>query len=1043
MSAAMNRADTSLQSIGSQPDLSLGSLASGFLTPARRAVSGSTAASSAPIATPSPPNAAQFTRRRLEEPTPRRRGLDDSIDEADDDVLDTPGREKKWEDGIDATPAPERTKRGKGAAGKGSVNLTLRDQEKHIDSLKKENFNIKLKVHFLEERLAQLAPDQIDEALKQNINLKIEVQQRGMEIKKLKKLILEAQRELERLQRGSGSSESRVQYLEEKLAERDRELSELRRRRVGGADEHVMRELDARNAQLEERNMELEEQLEGVRTLLEDNAEEMERLKQIVESREDERSGDGGRLRKHLEELEDENEELKRHLGEQEDLAVRQDEEKEELADQVEMLRLQLEDLERRREAENVERSQSRAMILGEREEREAVEEELAAARDKLAAAQIEVQQKEDEVELKVREIEDIVAEHERIVREVEQEWRGEVEEARGRVDELKDELERRDQESKELRLAFTDLEAEMNDVVEKFELALEHKEREAEDKDSEIAAANQEIQGLGDQVYRLEDENERLKEESAKLREEDAVELERLEALSTALKEKVAGLKEQLEDLQDELERKCSEAEQSQANQEELVQHIEKLVAELQKEQSSSKRLESQQGKLQRELDESGRQSKRALEAKDSALQSALHDLSNAQALLAQRENDLAQVQNALQTLEQESKKLGESHTTARFSLQLEVDRLKRDLERLEDELRRARKELDDRDGKTRDREGVLDRLHAENRDLAAQLAAQTQARLNVTEKLDAVQTSLKTAEADVTTFRTRVQDLEGRMSKDQRSMLTAETQYRDQLTERNTLLLTIYQYMDKILGIDKTPKKNGAAETKPFTNFSVFHDNLISRLKQLSQIQLDFDKRVKDAEVRYADKMNDMRKQLDARWRQLDKFETSVKTLAENKTAWRKKLALKEGEVEALKATNNELQGVVNSGRKTGTADTMEVRALTARANNAERRIVNLQNQLLAAEEKVTAMNEKTTVADNKWEVRVKEYEARLRVAEEKVKRERQGGKERTVELETQARQYKRQIELAQKRILQLNEIVEKAGLSRDSKNASPSSS
>ena len=43
-------------------------------------------------------------------------------------------------------------------------------------------------MHFLEERLAQLAPDQIDAALKQNINLKIEVQQRGMELKKLKKL---------------------------------------------------------------------------------------------------------------------------------------------------------------------------------------------------------------------------------------------------------------------------------------------------------------------------------------------------------------------------------------------------------------------------------------------------------------------------------------------------------------------------------------------------------------------------------------------------------------------------------------------------------------------------------------------------------------------------------------------------------------------------------------------------------------------------------------------------------------------------------------
>jgi len=45
---------------------------------------------------------------------------------------------------------------------------------------------------------------------------------------------------------------------------------------------------------------------------------------------------------------------------------------------------------------------------------------------------------------------------------------------------------------------------------------------------------------------------------------------------------------------------------------------------------------------------------------------------------------------------------------------------------------------------------------------------------------------------------------------------------------------------------------------------------------------------------------------------------------------------------------------------------------------------------------------MNEKTSLADNKWDARVKEYESRLRVAEERVKRERQGGKERINELE-----------------------------------------
>lgn len=120
----------------------------------------------------------------------------------------------------------------------------------------------------------------------------------------------------------------------------------------------------------------------------------------------------------------------------------------------------------------------------------------------------------------------------------------------------------------------------------------------------------------------------------------------------------------------------------------------------------------------------------------------------------------------------------------------------------------------------------------------------------------------------------------------------MQTEQQYRDQLTERNTLLLTIYQYMEKILGAEKaTPvgspscllwhvtsyvrvlpdgpfpplliavcdaqRKKGETDVKPFTNFGVFHDNLISRLKSVSQIQLSFDKRVKDIENKFSDQM------------------------------------------------------------------------------------------------------------------------------------------------------------------------------------------
>ena len=72
------------------------------------------------------------------------------------------------------------------------------------------------------------------------------------------------------------------------------------------------------------------------------------------------------------------------------------------------------------------------------------------------------------------------------------------------------------------------------------------------------------------------------------------------------------------------------------------------------------------------------------------------------------------------------------------------------------------------------------------------------------------------------------------------------------------------------------------------------------------MSQIQVDFEKRAKEAEARYTEKLSEIRKSLDQRWRQLDKFETSVKQYADTKSTWRRKLGAKEGELEAAKVSN-----------------------------------------------------------------------------------------------------------------------------------------
>ncbi|KAJ3856076.1 hypothetical protein EV368DRAFT_33225 [Lentinula lateritia] len=1031
--------DSSMQSL-SNFELTLGSLPSDFSTPPRpglrvpSATSQTTAQSSAAVTTP-PPVTLSF-RRKGESSLSRKLTAETEVE----GNLETPSAEKsRWGDaGLDTPssarpPASRHRSRPSISGSQKGVPLTLRDQEKHIDSLKKENFDIKLRVHFLEERLAELAPEQMDAALKQNITLKIETHNRGREIKRLKKLLLELERELERLQRSTGNRGARERELEAKLEERDREIRELRRRRVsidGG---------DAALREVEGRNTELEEELENVRGLLEDNVMEIERLQDLVERKGNTSSaGDAHRI----DELESDLDQLKQTITEQAQLLDQKEDDKVDLLDEIEALRLNIENIQQRREVESIERSESRAQMLEEREEREAVEDDLNALKDRLAAALIELQQKEDDIERKDQMLEDMASQHQQIVGEVEEEWRGEVAEHKQQVEELRDVLAERDTECKELRITVTELEATMNDLHGKFEATLAHLEQEADDKDAQIESLNEAIEKLSEQVYILEDENDKFREDHDKMKEEDDAERQRLEILAAALKEKLTKLKAELDEMTEMYENCRQDIHTHHSRQEELATHVETLVDELEHEREARERAESDLDAADKEHDAKLRAECRTLEAKESALQSTLDDLARTQSLLTQREADLLAVQTVLQTLETQSKRAGETHSTAQFSLQLEVDRLKRDLERLEAELSRARADLNDKDHKGRDRDGAFDKLHAENRDLASQLAAQTQARLNISEKLDNAQASLRTAESDIASFKTRVSELEMRLSKDQRSLLSAESQYRDQLTERNTLLLTIYQYMDKILGVDKTPKKSGQAETKPFTNFGVFHDNLITRLKALSQIQTDFDKRCKDIEGRFTEKMADMRKQLDNRWKQIDKFEAGVKAFAETKTTWRRKYNSKEGEVEALKTTNAELSAQLSSTKRPGQTDSMEIRSLSARAATAERRLNNAQNQLLATEEKVASMSQKTAAADSKWEARVKEYETRLKSAEERVKRERQGSKERVNELENQLKSLQRQLELAQKRSQQLSGVIDSNKAGSGSANSSPSS-
>ncbi|KPM35757.1 hypothetical protein AK830_g10813 [Neonectria ditissima] len=116
--------------------------------------------------------------------------------------------------------------------------LSLREQENVIDRIEKENFGLKLKIHFLEEALRKAGPGFSEAALKENTELKVDKVTMQRELHRYKKHLTTAEKDLE-------------SYRQSML-----ELQEKAKRKY--ANEHQRAEMDKLQRLLEEREADIE-----------------------------------------------------------------------------------------------------------------------------------------------------------------------------------------------------------------------------------------------------------------------------------------------------------------------------------------------------------------------------------------------------------------------------------------------------------------------------------------------------------------------------------------------------------------------------------------------------------------------------------------------------------------------------------------------------------------------------------------------------------------------------------------------------------------
>ncbi|XP_025067023.1 CDK5 regulatory subunit-associated protein 2 isoform X3 [Alligator sinensis] len=101
---------------------------------------------------------------------------------------------------------------------------TMKDYENQITDLKKENFNLKLRIYFLEERMQQKFDGPTEDIYKINIELKVEVQSLKRELQEREKLLIKASKAVESLAQGGNTEVQRVKEAARKKVEQVEEI---------------------------------------------------------------------------------------------------------------------------------------------------------------------------------------------------------------------------------------------------------------------------------------------------------------------------------------------------------------------------------------------------------------------------------------------------------------------------------------------------------------------------------------------------------------------------------------------------------------------------------------------------------------------------------------------------------------------------------------------------------------------------------------------------------------------------------------------------
>lgn len=927
------------------------------------------------------------------------------------------------------TPAPGTTKT------KG--NMTLKEQSSTIERLSKENFDLKLKVMFLSDRLDKLSESNVKEMISENVELKTSlavIQRDNKALRKknkdLEKRLRDRDDEADRpsTAKSGYSSEGRttpaydpdaqereeeLHYLRERVEDHVTEIEHLKSEKMAAeADKRKLAEMvKAMGDRAGERvgdGLGRQEEADVFKDLLEQETARREqtdddnrRLRDEIFRLKQEMTGGGGpasatgshgmhhttniynitrkgrpvspsrsrpvsglsgddleqvnsqastlvdELRRETEQLRHENAELRREVGAQTSMLTSRNREKERLYQEIEDLKL----AQRRGAAPSTidslldrsasrtgghERSHSRGSartrltMAAEDPDREELENKLAEHRDKLSEVKMQNQELQRELETCMQDFE-IAVDAKQQAEEAAMVLQQELDNALNDLMAIQTERDQVLQDHQSLEMEFDALRNEAQEEINALE-------GETDDKDQEIQRLELEVQDRAENFDALQEEMRKMSEAIVRLEDEHEKKLRRIEQLESELSdahheseelenklmeanEKANRLGVQQESSQDEIGFLREEQEADKIRIGDLEAAVANAEQGLRDERERVKELDQRLNKERRQYEMISSREKEEVQQFVNELNremtTAKDESRRLRKSLTNREVEATEWKERLMELENNLREaLGDLNGT-RSSLLKSIGKLQRELENTVNELDQTKASMVEKDRIIKQRDALLESHGLESRKLAEMLDKERQAHRNTKNTFDTFQRTHQHVTRTVTSQDGRISELESIRQQNQKKINQLENQFKEQLTERNNLLLVLWTRLSAVCGTDWAHNNsliNGRALPSleaVATMLPGFSKNLLAAVKMIETLVGGFQNRIKGIERQLWKEYNSLDENFEQRIKKLDRLEAIVRNGVVNgdfnTTA---KISQLEAAYRALKIENATLQ-------------------------------------------------------------------------------------------------------------------------------------